>query len=73
MSDCEQYSVIRFSTAKNTSAAEIYGQLSCVYSEEMMSVQHVRKWVRDFSNGHEEVRSRASLEIGPGVLCVRYK
>ncbi len=55
VSDCEQRSFIRFLTAKNTNAAEIHWQLSSVYGEETMRVQYVRKWVRDFSNGHEEV------------------
>ncbi len=51
MPNCEQRSVIRFLTAKNTSAVEIHRQLSSVYGEETMSVQHLRKWIRDFSNG----------------------
>ncbi len=51
MSDCERHSVIRFLTVKNTSTAEIHWQLTSVYGEETMSVQHVQKWVCDFSNG----------------------
>ncbi len=61
MSDCEQHSVIRFLTAKNTSLAEIHQQLSSVYGEEPMSVQHVRKGVCDFLNGCEEVHDLARV------------
>ncbi len=61
VSDCKQCLVIRFLTAKNTSTAEIHQQLSSVYGEETMSIQHVRKWVRDFSNGCEEVHDLARI------------
>ncbi len=48
MSDCEQRSVTRFLTAKNTSEVEIHRQLLSVYGEEMISVQHVREVGRNF-------------------------
>ncbi len=59
--DCNQCSVIRFLTAKHTSAAEIHQQLSMVYGKETMSVQHVRKWVHDFSNRRDVAASFRNL------------
>ncbi len=59
VSNCKQHSVIRFLTAKNTNAAEIHRQISSFHGEETMSVQHIRKWICDFSNGREEVHDLA--------------
>ncbi|GFW56834.1 histone-lysine N-methyltransferase SETMAR [Trichonephila clavipes] len=53
--DCEIRSVIRFLTAKNVSAAEIHRQISDVYGPNEMSSSKVRKWVRAFKDGRENV------------------
>ncbi|GFU22535.1 HTH_48 domain-containing protein [Trichonephila clavipes] len=53
--DCEIRSVIRFLTAKNVSAAEIHRQISDVYGPNAMSSSKVRKWVRAFKDGRENV------------------
>ncbi|GFW77200.1 histone-lysine N-methyltransferase SETMAR [Trichonephila clavipes] len=53
--DCEIRSVIRFLTAKNVSAAEIHRQISDVYGPNAMSSSKVRKWVRAFKDGWENV------------------
>ncbi|GFX12532.1 uncharacterized protein TNCV_3156531 [Trichonephila clavipes] len=53
--DCEIRSVIRFLTAKNVSAAEIHRQISDVYGPNAMSSSKVRKWVRAFMDGRENV------------------
>ncbi|GFW83103.1 histone-lysine N-methyltransferase SETMAR [Trichonephila clavipes] len=53
--DCEIRSVIRFLTAKNISAAEIHRQISDVYGPNAMSSSKVRKWVRAFKDGRENV------------------
>ncbi|GFV07952.1 HTH_48 domain-containing protein [Trichonephila clavipes] len=53
--DCEIRSVIRFLTAKNVSAAEIHRQIKDVYGPNAMSSSKVRKWVRTFKDGRENV------------------
>ncbi|GFW11148.1 HTH_48 domain-containing protein [Trichonephila clavipes] len=53
--DCEIRSVIRFLTAKNVLAAEIHRQISDVYGSNAMSSNKVRKWVRAFKGGRENV------------------
>lgn len=53
--DCEIRSVIRFLTAKNISAAEIHRQICEVYGPNAMSDSKVRKWVRAFNDGRENV------------------
>ncbi|GFU51611.1 histone-lysine N-methyltransferase SETMAR [Trichonephila clavipes] len=53
--DCEIRSVIRFLTANNVSAAEIHRQISEVYGPNAMSSSKVRKWVRAFKDGRENV------------------
>ncbi|GFY10930.1 HTH_48 domain-containing protein [Trichonephila clavipes] len=53
--DCEIRSVIRFLTAMNVPAAEIHRQISDVYGPNAMSSSKVRKWVRAFKDGRENV------------------
>ena len=53
--DCEIRSVIRFLTARNVTAAEIHRQISEVYGRNAMSDSKVRKWVRAFKDGRENV------------------
>ncbi|XP_042905906.1 protein GVQW3-like [Parasteatoda tepidariorum] len=58
---CELRSVIRFLCTKNVPPMVIHSQLCEVYGEKCMSVQHVRKWCREFKDGctdiNEEQRS----------------
>ena len=48
-------SVIRFLNAKNMKPAEIHLQLCDVYGERAMSSSMVRRWVRLFNEGRENV------------------
>ena len=48
-------SVIRFLNAKNVTPAEIHRQLCDVYGEHAMSSSVVRRWVRLFNEGRENV------------------
>jgi len=52
---CEMRSVIRFLNAKNMKPAENHRQLCDVYGEHAMSSSMVRRWVRMFSEGCENV------------------
>ena len=54
-SACEIRSVIRFLTARNISAADIHRQITEVYGPNAMSEGKVRKWVREFKGGRENV------------------
>lgn len=58
---CEIRAVIRFLNAKKLPPVEIHRQLTEIYGEACISVQHVRKWCREFSGGrtdiHDEPRS----------------
>ena len=53
--DSEIRSVIRFLTAKNTKPIDIHRQISEVYGENAMGESMVRKWVRMFKEGRENV------------------
>jgi len=59
--DCEIRSVIRFFNARNVLPSEIHHQICQVYGDNAMSDGMVRKWVRMFNEGrqnlHDEVRS----------------
>jgi len=52
---CEMRSVIRFLNVKNMKPAEIHRQLCDVYGEHAMSSSMVRRWVRLFHEGRENV------------------
>ena len=52
---CEMRSVIRFLNAKNMKQAEINRQLCDVYGEHALSSSMVRRWVRLFKEGRENV------------------
>ncbi len=47
--------MLQFLKAKNTSAIKIRRQLTEVYGSDIMSVQMVRKWCREFCKGRHEV------------------
>ena len=59
--DCEMRSVIRFLNARNVLPSEIHHQICQVYGDNAMSDGMIRKWVRMFNEGREnlydEVRS----------------
>ena len=57
--DCEIRSVIRFLNARNVLPSEIHHQMCQVFREKAMGVGMVRKWVRMFSEGRENVYDEA--------------
>ncbi len=56
---CVPRAVIQFLMAKNTSVVEIHRQLTEVYCSEIMSVQMVRKWCREFCEGRCKVHDES--------------
>ena len=74
---CEIRSVIRFLNAQKLKPIEIHRQLEEVYGKACISVQHVRKWCREFSEGrtdvHNEQRSgrpSVSHEVVAKIECI---
>jgi len=79
--DCEIRSVIRFLNSRNVLTSEIHHQICQVYCDNVMSDGMVRKWVRLFNEGrdnvHDDARSgRPSLvnddlvrKVNERVLC----
>jgi len=59
--DCEIRSVIRFLNARNVLQSEIRHQIRQVYGDNAMSDGMVRKWVRMFDEGRENVHDNARL------------
>ena len=57
--DCEIRSVIRFLNARNVLPSEIHHQICQVYGDNAMSDGMVRKWVRMFNEGRENVHDEA--------------
>ena len=57
--DCEIGSVIRFLNARNVLQIEIHHQICQVYGDNAMSDGMVRKWVRMFNEGREDVQDEA--------------
>jgi len=57
--DCEIRSLIRFLKARNVLPSEIHHQICQVYGENAMSDGMVRKWVRMFNEGLENVHDEA--------------
>jgi transposase len=71
--NCEIRSVIRFLNARNLKPADIHHHICEVYGENAISDGMVRKWVRKFNEGcdnvHDEPRSgRLSVVSGGHVL-----
>jgi len=54
--DCEIRSAIRFSNSRNVLPSEIHHQVCQVYGDNAMSDGMIRKWVRMFSEGRENVQ-----------------
>jgi len=57
--DCEIRCVILFLNARNVLPSEIHHQICHVYGDNAMSDGMVRKWVRIFSEGRENVHDEA--------------
>ena len=57
--DCEIWSIIRFLNARNVLPSEIHHQICQVYGDNAMSGGMVRKWVRMFNEGRENVHDEA--------------
>ena len=57
--DCEIRSVIRFLNARNVLPSEIHHQICQVYGDNVMSDGMVRKWVRMFNEGRQNVHDEA--------------
>jgi len=59
VADCEIRSVIRFLNARNVLPSEIHRQIHQVFGDNAMSDGMVRKWVRMFNEGRENVHNEA--------------
>ena len=57
--DCEIWSVNCFLNARNVLPSEIHHQICQVYGDNAMSDGMVRKWVRMFNEGQENVHDEA--------------
>ena len=57
--DCEIWSVIRFLKARNVLPSETHHQICQVYGDNAVSDGMVRKWVRMFNEGQENVYDEA--------------
>jgi len=70
--DCEMRSVIRFLNYRNVLPSEIYHQICQVYGDNAMSSGMVRKWVRMFNEGrenvHDEARSRRPSMVNDDLV-----
>jgi len=70
----EVRSLIRFLWAKGTAPTEIHREIETVYGCNVMTVQHVRTWCREFSGGRVSVtdeqmsgRPSTSADLVPAV------
>ena len=73
---CEMQSVIRFLNVKNMKPPEIHHQLCDMYGEHAMSSSLVRRWVRLYNEGYENVHddlrsSRPSVVMK--IWCMQLK
>ena len=59
--DCEIRSVIRFLNARNVLPSEIHRQIRQVYGDKSDGL--VRKWVRMFNEGRENVTMRREVGV----------
>ena len=71
--DCEIRSFIRFLNAGNVKSADIHRQICEVYGENAMSDGMMRKWVRKFNEGRDNVNDeprsgRPAVVTGHHVL-----
>jgi hypothetical protein len=69
--ECEIQSVIRFLNARNVKPADINCQICEIYGENAMSDGMVRKWVRKFNEGRDNVHDKprsGQLSVVSGVF-----
>jgi len=59
VANCETRCVVRFLNARNVLPSEIHHQNCQVYGDNAMSDGMVRKWVRMFNEGRENVHDEA--------------
>jgi len=73
VADCEIRCVIRFLYARNVLPSEIHHQICQVYCDNVMSDGMVRKWVRMFNEGqenvHDEARSGRPSLVNEDLVC----
>ena len=71
--DCEIQSVIRFLNTRNVLPSAIHHQICQVYGDNAMSDGMVRKWVRMFNEGrenvHDEGRSGRPSLVNDDLVC----
>jgi len=71
--NCEIRSVIRFLNARNVLPSQIHHQICQVYGDNAMSDGMVRKWVRMFNEGqenvHDEVRNGCPSSVNDDLVC----
>ena len=71
--DCEIRSVIRFLNARNVLPSEIHRRICQVYGDNAKSDGVVRKWVRMFNEGREnlydEARSGRPALVNDDLMC----
>jgi len=71
--DCEIRSVIRFLNARNVLPSEINHQICQVYGHNAKSDGMVRKWVRMYNEGrenmHDEARSGRPSLVNDDLVC----
>ncbi len=56
---CVPHAAIQFLTAKNMSGVEFHRQLTEVYGNDVMNVQMVKNWCREFREGRREVHDES--------------
>ena len=61
--DHEIWSVIRFLNARNVLPSEIHHQICQVYGDNAMSDGMVRKWVRMFNEGRENMHNASEVGV----------
>jgi len=73
VADCEIQSVRRFLNAREVLPSEIHHQICHVYGDNAMSDGKVRKWVRMFNGGrenmHDEARSGRPSLVNDDLVC----
>ena len=76
--DCEIRSVIRFSSSRNVLPSEIHHQVCQMYGDNAMSDGMVRKCVRMFNEGRENVhdearrstKERVTTDVSQFLICL---
>ena len=75
--DCEIRSLIRFLDARNVLPSEIHHQICQVYGDNAMSDGMVRKWVRMFNGGrenvHDDVRPHSATQTQDLIIEFKWE